>query len=239
MRRNAQRDSIMIGMFTRGMTYQEIGEAYGVSRQRIEQIMRRNGITKEQGGFGLQSLIRVAVKKEAREIALRNKEEKVFKVYGCSAEKILELTGSLPHGYWSVSSKDYPWAAYRMQRHNALGTGKGWDISFPEWWQVWQESGKWELPGRGKATSMPRYGDSGPYKMGNVYICTVGQNFADSYLVKSAHSRMLKNPNFINAKGYHEQRGKFYIHVDGRTGPYKSALAARRAFLKKRRERYG
>jgi hypothetical protein len=235
-----QRDSVIIGMFTRGMTYEEIADVYGVTRQRIQQITKRHGITREHGGYGLQALLRVAAKKEKKDAVKARKEQKTFEIYGCSAERVRELTGTYPNGYWARKSTIYPWAAYRMQRKNAIATGKGWEITFPEWWQVWQESGKWELRGRGQGYCMARYGDSDPYSLKNVYICTIGQNFSDSYLVNSARSRLWKNPKFLKAKGYHKRGNYFYIHAKEKPrGPFKTALAARRAFLKRRREKYG
>lgn len=68
------------------------------------------------------------------------------------------------------------------RRFNAQrGTSKVRGIPFllteAEWWKIWQESGHW--PERGKGVGkyhMARFGDVGPYAVGNVKIITHSQN---------------------------------------------------------------
>lgn len=68
-------------------------------------------------------------------------------------------------------------AAYRCQRGNARRRGIAWEMTFREWWEVWEASGKWGVRGRSKGGwVMGRRGDVGPYKVGNVYICDHSEN---------------------------------------------------------------
>jgi hypothetical protein len=54
-------------------------------------------------------------------------------------------------------------------------------LTFEEWWSIWQASGKWELRGRRRGQYvMARYGDQGAYEAGNVRICPVSENVAES-----------------------------------------------------------
>jgi hypothetical protein len=71
-----------------------------------------------------------------------------------------------------------------------------WDITFPEWWKVWQDSGKWEQRGKGKGYCMTRIGDTGGYEVNNVEIKTISENFSDSYLKTTAKERFIKRKKF-------------------------------------------
>lgn len=64
-----------------------------------------------------------------------------------------------------------PTLAYNAQRGNAKEREIGFEITFDEWWTIWEPH--YHLRGRGtNSLCMARQGDVGPYKVGNVYICT-------------------------------------------------------------------
>jgi hypothetical protein len=74
-----------------------------------------------------------------------------------------------------------PRGKYTRQRCNALRRGLQWKMTFEEWWQIWQDSGKWEQ--RGQASDqycMARINDEGPYSAGNVAIITMAENSRQS-----------------------------------------------------------
>lgn len=79
---------------------------------------------------------------------------------------------------------------FQEQRRRARQRGIDWLLTFKEWWGVWTESGKWDERGRSKALSavMSRYGDVGPYALGNVHITTLSANFIESW--ESAPNRI-------------------------------------------------
>jgi hypothetical protein len=67
--------------------------------------------------------------------------------------------------------------AFLVQRADARRRGIPFLLTFEEWWTIWHASGYWER--RGKLAGqyvMARYGDVGPYALGNVRICTFGDN---------------------------------------------------------------
>jgi len=50
-------------------------------------------------------------------------------------------------------------------------------MTFEEWSELWQASGKWKQRGRRRGQYvMARFGDRGPYEVSNVRICLVAEN---------------------------------------------------------------
>lgn len=72
--------------------------------------------------------------------------------------------------------------AFITQRADAKRRGIEFLFTFEEWLAIWQDSGKWEH--RGPRTGqyvMARFGDKGPYAVGNVRICTTGENTVETF----------------------------------------------------------
>jgi hypothetical protein len=69
---------------------------------------------------------------------------------------------------------------FLVQRTSAAVRGIVWDLSFNNWMEIWRESGHLAQRGRGDGKyCMARFGDTGPYSVGNVYITTHNQNSKD------------------------------------------------------------
>ena len=76
-----------------------------------------------------------------------------------------------------------PKAKYLCQKWRAKSRGIAWEISFEEWWAIWDASGKYHLRG-GAAHNyvMARFGDKGPYHKDNVRICLASENNKESVI---------------------------------------------------------
>jgi len=150
-----------------GATLQEIGDEYGVCRERIRQILNWTPVTSKNGGISK----RASDKKERKRIDRIFREEKqCMKYWGCTAlEKAvikLAMGGSLD--------------PYKSQRGAATYRGIPWEFSLKTWWGVWVKSGKWAI--RGKRIGeyvMARKRDTGPYCSDNVYIITCSANIKE------------------------------------------------------------
>lgn len=71
-----------------------------------------------------------------------------------------------------------PRAAFNSQKRNAAARGIGWELTFEQWWQLWEPL--YHLRGKGKnGLCMARERDEGPYAVGNVYITTNLGNIID------------------------------------------------------------
>jgi hypothetical protein len=97
--------------------------------------------------------------------------------YGCSFEQ-WQAVRDIGRGM-GVGAYRTPLGAFRSQRNNAKARGIGWELTFWQWWCVWQSSGRWEQRGRGDGYVMCRNGDLGPYAVDNVFIATAAENSAD------------------------------------------------------------
>jgi hypothetical protein len=64
-----------------------------------------------------------------------------------------------------------PCTIYARQKAMAKIRNIEWDITFQEWYSVWEQSGKYAERGKGKGKYvMSRVNDIGAYKLGNVFI---------------------------------------------------------------------
>lgn len=91
---------------------------------------------------------------------------------------------------------------YKTQWNSANSRGVAWEITFEQWWEVWQASGHWAQRGRHKGGYvMSRAGDTGPYSPENVRITT-------------------NRENFIEAKSHASKRDGVYFVLPGTPKPW-------------------
>lgn len=82
-----------------------------------------------------------------------------------------------------------PRGQYSVHKHNAKVRGVEFQLTFEQWWAVWQNSKRWGARGnRHGRYVMCRCGDEGPYALSNVYIGLFERNFKDAN-AKSARVR--------------------------------------------------
>ena len=156
----------IVSMFKSGMTQQEIADAFRpITRQRIQQILKSNGIRREHGG----SFVRWKNSDEARKTV----EENCFRMWGITRAEKLAIR---------MDFGTAPFVKYRHQRHSAKRRGIKFLLTFGEWWSLWQSSGKWAKRGIYKGQYvMSRPGDKGAYEIGNVKICLSTENTQEHY----------------------------------------------------------
>jgi hypothetical protein len=163
-----------------GRTLQEVGNKYGCTRERIRQILNRSfGLTGMDNIEKTKNSI-LAIYLKKKDLAIENRYSRemfIYKVFGCHEEIVAHINKGKFHQKEGGVANDYYW-----QRHHSSCRGIKWEISLPEWWQIWKESGKY--PVRGKHLGeyvMSRYGDHGPYHKDNVHICLAVDNIKEYY----------------------------------------------------------
>lgn len=71
---------------------------------------------------------------------------------------------------------------FMRQQANAKARGIDWELTFEDWWKIWDESGKWDQRGReADSYCMSRRQDIGPYSKDNVVIKRVADNSQESH----------------------------------------------------------
>lgn len=172
--KSRDRAASMLALYRAGYTLQQIGDQQGITRERVRQLMAKHfGVNHADGGAHV-----LAVKNEARRRTRRN--DRCLRKYGCSWEQMAEVKKvsramkKAGRGFFSR-----PMGAFTSQRHNAGNRGIGFELTFWQWWCIWQESGHWAERGRGQGYVMCRRGDVGPYAVGNVFIAKAAENSAE------------------------------------------------------------
>lgn len=110
-----------------------LAKRYKVSRQRIDQILRAEGLTEIMSERKAEDAVKRAEGKAARLLA--EKEAKLLR-------KIVKFGGdptAIP-----MSARE----AFRSQRCNAQRRGIQWTLSLVDWWEIWQASGKYKQRGK-------------------------------------------------------------------------------------------
>jgi hypothetical protein len=158
----------MAAMYQSGKTLQEIGEQYGITRERVRQLITKfHGLRAGDGGQH-----KLALDRRARFEAKRNAAS--LKQWGCNWDQ-----------YVALRDMKKPTRCWSSQRSNAAKRGIGWELNLWQWWSIWQQSGKWSERGRGQGYVMCRVGDCGPYAIGNVFIAPARENSSDRVGKKS------------------------------------------------------
>lgn len=156
------RDREIAELFKLGYTYPLLATRFGISESTIYLVIKKAGVSRHDGG---QSLI-ARLRREAI------KEDKFFNKYGVSVVRIGALEDAL-----SARNK------FKQQKGQARYRGISWELSFADWWEIWEQSGAWRQRGRvhGESKMMARLGDVGPYSKENVRIVSMVENVKESW----------------------------------------------------------
>lgn len=158
-----------------GLTLDQIGKGYGVTRERVRQLVGP-WLPKNEGGRTRQ----VARHKEAVvKVAIRRRDQRIKRLWGISAQQF----DALCERYGPASGYKSPFMRYRSQKRNmGKNYGAEWKLTFPQWWAAWEESGKFNQCGRGNGYALTRIDQSGAFEVGNIVIRTCAENAAQKFL---------------------------------------------------------
>lgn len=81
---------------------------------------------------------------------------------------------------WKRQYDKSPMGRFQAQKSAARQRGIHWQLTFDEWWSLWEPH--WDQRGRRRGQLvMARQGDTGPYAIGNVRIATVTDNIMEKF----------------------------------------------------------
>jgi len=163
-----QRALEMAEKYAAGATLAEIGDYYGLTRERVRQLMTQElGVTRKDGGKHKRRTEKAAV-------VAKQRETKFLHRYGMTEQEFRAAVLRVDR-----MGRD-PMTRFRTQKGNAGARGIAWRLTFADWWLVWTESGKWLQRGRGdQGYVMARHGDRGAYEIGNVKIISTNENHSE------------------------------------------------------------
>lgn len=162
----SERDYQIKDAYKPGVTLQEVGDQFGISRERVRQVLEYR--------FGISSrpkFSRKAVGPERR----KRQEEDYLRVYGMSYQA---------HRQHVYEYGRKPYRAYTVQRCAAAQRGIEWKFNFAGWFAFWLSSGKWSERGL-DGYVMSRIGDKGPYSLENCRIVTNGDNIREHHQIRA------------------------------------------------------
>lgn len=157
------RNALMGEMYKSGKTLEQVGAAFGVTRQRVSQALKKAGVSARSTRLTPEACHRKALR--AR--------QKCWDRWGCWPDTLDEMGADGRR-------------AYTYQKRNAEYRGIAWEFTRETWMQVWRDSGKWADRGRCAGQYvMSRFGDVGPYSPANVKIIEGADNIREA----RGHSR--------------------------------------------------
>lgn len=166
----------MAGLYRDGLTLQQIGEQFGITRERVRQILREyTDITADMGGRSVQ----VAKAQAGREAEI---DSRYLSKFDCSFSewKSLRDIGRQMMREGATRCRT-PLNAYTTHKNNAIRRGVGFNLTLWQWWTIWQDSGHWDSRGRSSGEYvMCRKGDQGAYEVGNVFIALCSRNSSEA-----------------------------------------------------------
>lgn len=165
-----ERMFFIVAAWKEGRTLEEIGNLFGISRERIRQVLvMANLLGLETKGRATGGRVRSKIvrEQEIRAKVREREEARLRRHFGCSPEEFYKLNeGKSPWG--KSRGRAY---VYFHQRRSMLHWGNEWKLNFPEWCKVWDESGEWHRRGRGiGAVCLARIDSNKPFELGNVAI---------------------------------------------------------------------
>lgn len=175
---NDRRDAQIQKYWERGWTQARIGRKYGIKRQRVHQILQARG-----ADVGGQEIKRAEIARQ-RAVMLaakeRQRDEECMARWGITRAEYAELREL------AEDIQDTPMYRFLNARRTKIRTGIEWELTFPQWWRIWQKSGKYEDYGRGEGKYMlVRKKNRGAYRVGNVVVMPANEFHAMVHNEKS------------------------------------------------------
>lgn len=164
--RMTERNTMIVQMFQEGKTQGEIGATFGLTRARVQQVLKRAGLDRWDGG----QTARLEAGHNAR---IQRIDELYIQKWGHTRAQHRFLFSIAPG-----TSATSPVGAYKRQRANAFRQGHAhthvvwkWDLSLADWWKCWLDSGKWAQRGRGRGHyCLVRKDATKPFQADNIQV---------------------------------------------------------------------
>ena len=159
-----QRNESIVQLYQEGLTLAIVGQKFGITRERVRQILKCQEVSKAEGGR--------AVALQHREVRKAQDKEALYLArFGHTAAEHRRLL-QMDHESRKAGVPQEHLIMYRFrQARNNLQKHYSWSLTLAQWWAIWEASGKWLLHGRGTGYyGMVRLDRSKGFEPGNVEI---------------------------------------------------------------------
>jgi hypothetical protein len=154
----------------RGWTLERIGKKYGITRQRVQQILKKRGCSRGNGGDSMRADERERARKKKQKAVRRSRDRACRARWGIGLDEYEKLRAM------DEDIQKTPMYRFRNSRRMKLRKGIGWELTFAQWWDYWQRSGKWDQYGnRSGKYALVRKDNKNVYKRGNVAVMEMGE----------------------------------------------------------------
>lgn len=154
-----QRNKQWIRLFVGGMTLQEVGERYNVTRERVRQVLAKHGLGRRDGGAAVRGMVR-------RNMLAAKRNHRVLNRTGMFLSEFQKAQRRLVHG-----EKPYTVFMQFRSKTRRYHPDVAFTLTFGEWFELWSRSGKLGRHGRGKGKYvLARKSGDGPFSYENMEI---------------------------------------------------------------------
>lgn len=161
---DAKRDREIARRFLARETLTEIADDYGITRERVRQIVRREGVTPQQRGEPQRRRDAIERQKKREKARKRAREERIKQRWGISAQQYDKLRA------YDENLNRTPMGQFQYYKHSSNARGVPFNLEFKDWWALWRQH--WHKRGRNDREKlvMVRKDFGRPIEKGNVQV---------------------------------------------------------------------
>ena len=176
------REETMCTMYRDGRTLQEIGDAFGVTRERVRQLIRPLGVMRTDGGIHITA---IANQRRRNARLSESRDARSMATYGCGYAETKRLNYGMD--FADIGS---PAFAYTRDRINHTRRDKTFELTFPQWSALFEAAGGVFNRGRFADGLVLSLRDKrGNFVMGNVRVITLSENTRETRLQEMQRKR--------------------------------------------------
>jgi len=166
-----KRDEEMHALFKEGKSFSAIGIVYGISREAVRIRMKTAfGITgKDSPVVETRKAAKEATSSKLEAARAKKRQATIKRLFGCTEKTFLKINGK-PFCWHDNKSKALVFLIFRSNAMKVKTSNVKFCLTFVQWWNIWQASGKYDQKGRTEYLMVRKNGGSGDWTRANTCI---------------------------------------------------------------------